>query len=332
MPNFRHKIACVFAFTGVALFALTSRAQAQTPASGFAVERFYPSGPGGGWLVMNALDSHGDFGGAMAFTLGYEHQPLRINDGGERLAVVSHQALADLGFALTYSRWRFYINVDVPLSIEGQSGTASGYTFAAPSVSLHSKPDTLMDPRVGVDARLVGGPQDRFRFGLGAQLIFPSGNRADYDSDGTFRAMLRAMFAGDERYFTWAAQLGVHIRPLDDSSTPQSPRGSELIYGVAAGAKLSLSQDGTWVAIIGPEVYGATAFRAFTDSNATAVEAMLSARVEERSDNLERIRIKVGVGGGINPHFGAAEWRVILGVELFAQHAVAQTPPATVHR
>ena len=48
-------------------------------------------------------------------------------------------------------------------------------------MNLGSHPDTLSDARIGVDVRIVGGPHGRFRFGAGAQLFVPNGDRADYD-------------------------------------------------------------------------------------------------------------------------------------------------------
>ena len=65
-----------------------SRARAQQQPQGFAVERFYPSAPGGGWLVMDALDMHGGLGGAVALTSGYARDALRIRDGSRTLPVV----------------------------------------------------------------------------------------------------------------------------------------------------------------------------------------------------------------------------------------------------
>jgi hypothetical protein len=300
-----------------AFLVAATAAHAQQHAQGFAVERLYRSAPGGGWMVMDDLSVHGGLGGAVGLTLGYSGNPLRVTDGVNRLAVVSDQAFADIGVALTWNRLRVYFDFDAPLAIFGNSGAVGNYAFAGPSVDLGGNPDTLGDARIGTDVRIVGRPGGRFRFGAGAQLLIPFGNRSDYDTDGTFRGMLRALGAGDVRWFTWAAQLGVHIRPTDDSPAPGSPKGSELLYGIAAGARLPVTA--SWVAVVGPELYGATAFRAFTDGNGTALEALLSGRIEGTRDGRAQLRVKLAVGGGLNQHFGAAEWRIVAGVELFGQ-------------
>jgi hypothetical protein len=301
--------------------AMTPLARAQQQPQGFAVERFYPSAPGGGWLVMDDLRMHGGLGGVMALTVGYAHDPLRVTDGSTRLAVVSDQAFADFGFAATYDRWRLYVNFDAPLTIQGQSGAVGAYQFTAPSVDLGANPDTMSDARVGVDGRLFGSEKSPFRVGAGAQLIIPNGNiaggnRADYNSDGTYRAMGRALFAGDAGRFTYAGQLGVHVRPLDDSPTPGSPEGSELLVGAAGGTKVVDWAGASKALIIGPEIFGATAFRSFLGRNGTAFEGLLTGRLEGTDDRGPQLRIKLGAGAGLSQHFGAPEWRLVFGIEL----------------
>jgi hypothetical protein len=299
------------------LLALGATAHAQQPAPGFRVERFYPSAPGGGWFVMDDLDLHGGLGGVLGTTLGYAGTPLRVSDGVNRVAVVSDQAFMDIGAAITYRRWRFYANFDAPIVINGQSGVVGPYSFTGPSLTLGTNPDTLSDALVGTDVRILGRPGGHFRLGASAQLFIPFGTRPDYDTDDTFRGMIRALFAGDAPYFTWAAQLGVHIRPLDDSPIPGSPKGSELLFGLAAGARLPVQR---WSVVVGPEVYGATAFLSFFQTNATALEGLLTGRVEGPRDRPLQVRVKLGIGAGLNHHFGAAEWRILAGVEMFGHH------------
>jgi hypothetical protein len=308
--------------------AWSSRAQAQQQAQGFALERFYPSAPGAGWFVMDALDMQGTLGGAMALTLGYEHNPLRVADSTQKLAVVSDQALADFGFAVTYRRFRFTLNLNMPLVLTGQSGTVGGYAFSSPSVNPGATPDTLSDYRIGFDARILGQSSGGFRLGVSAQLVIPNGHRADYDTDDTFRGMLRALLAGDLGRYSYAGQLGVHIRPLDDSATPGSPRGSELLFGAAGGAKLSTGQSTDWAIVVGPEIYGATAFHSFFATNGTAIEGLLSCRLEGTRADKAQMRFKLGIGAGINQQFGAPEWRILVGVEIF-NHNQRPSPPSS---
>jgi len=226
--------------------------------------------------------------------------------------------------------------MDAPLATQGQSGTVGGYQFAAPSLDLGTAPDTLADARLGLDARVLGQARSSFRLGVSAQLFISNGNRfysdvnqqyhANYDTDGTYRAMGRVLVAGDVGMFTYAGHAGVHIRPLDDSPTPGSPQGSELLFGVAGGAKVPVFGNGSRMLIVGPEIYGATAFRSFMQSTGTALEALLTGRLEETGDDGPQLRFKVGTGAGIHQHFGAPEWRLVFGVELSDRTAKHASP------
>ena len=97
-----------------------------------------------------------------------------------------------------------------------------------------------------------------FRLGAGAQLIIPSGNRADYVTDGRYRAMFRFLAAGDVGRFSYAGQFGLHVRPAEGLLLPGSPNGNELLFGAGAGRKFSVRSD--WAVVVGPEFFGETAF------------------------------------------------------------------------
>jgi hypothetical protein len=302
-----------------ALAALTFSAEAgaQQAVQGFDAQRLYQSAPGAGWWVMDALDMHGKLGGAAALTVGYSGSDLRVSDGVQHIAVVSDNAFADVGFAVAFlERLRFYMNLAMPLAIDGQSGTVGSYTFTAPNVTIGNNPDTIGDSRLGFDARIYGKPNGPFRFGAGAQLILPSGVRSDYDTDGTYRGMICLLFAGDIGRFAYAGQVGVHIRPLDDSPAPGSPEGSELLFGVAAGARLP-AFTGTAL-IVGPEVFGASAFKNVFGTTSTALEGLFGVRLEGTGDHTRQFRVKLGVGAGLNPVFGEPAWRIVASFEVFA--------------
>jgi hypothetical protein len=317
------------------LSSWTSRAQSQQQAQGFALERLYLSAPGGGWFVMDTLDTHGGLGGAVSFTTGYAHDPLRVrtSDGSQRLTVVSDEALADFGFAATYGRFRAYLNFDMPLTVTGQGGTVGAYQFTAPKnsgqaftpsgVNLGTAPDAFADARIGFDVRLLGSEESPFRLGVGTQLLVPSPNtlQSEYLTDGTFRAMGRLLFAGDVGALSYAGQVGVHVRPLDESPTPGGPQGSELLFGVAAGPKFSVGKTNAMSLVVGPEVFGETAFRSFFGSSATGVEGLLTGRIEGTANDGGQIRVKFGAGAGLDARFGAPEWRMVLAVELFDHHS-----------
>jgi hypothetical protein len=301
---------------GFALFSFRPLlADAQQQPSGFAVERLYQSAPGGGWFVMDDLDISGRLGGAVSLTSGYARNPLVItsSDGKQKLAVVSEEAFVDIGGAVTHDRFRGYVNFPMPLLVTGTSGTLGPYQFTAPSVSLGTNPDSVSDPRIGLDARLFGRSGSLLRLGTGAQLIIPSGSRADYVTDARYRAMFRFLAAGDAGAFTYAGQLGVHVRPLNDAPAPGSPNGSEFLYGISGGRRFAGPSG--WSMIAGPEIFGETAFHSFF-SGETGTEALLTGRLEHSGAG-RNLRIKLGAGHALVQNFGAAQWRIVFGVELF---------------
>jgi hypothetical protein len=122
--------------------------------------------------------------------------------------------------------------------------------------------------------------------------------------------MFRLLLAGDDGAFTYAGQLGVHVRPLNESPVPDSPNGNELLYGVSGGRRFGVSSG--WAAIVGPEIYGERAF----SSGEAGSEALLTGRVEGTGTG-RKLRIKLGVGHALVQSFGSAQWRIVAGVELF---------------
>lgn len=295
---------------------LCARAAIAQDAKPFGVERFYPSPAGAGWFVMDDLDLHGKVGGAMDLTVGYDHDPLVV--GG--LPVVSDRLFANFGGALTYDRFRFSLNFDLPFLVEGESGVVGGYTYTAPNVDPSTVPDPIGDVRVGADVRLLGDAHGPFRLGLGAQFFYPSARAEDYDTDGTFHAMLRVLFAGNVGRVRYAGQIGAHFRWLDDPA-PGGPKGSEALFGVAVGPGFDIGTARQWQLVVGPEVFGATALRSMFGGSATALEGLLSARLEGTRADVVQVRIKLGAGVG-NAQFGAPDWRVLAGIEIFNHNHV----------
>jgi hypothetical protein len=289
-----------------------SLAFAQQPITGFAVERFYPSAPGGGWFVMNDLNISGGFGATAELISSYAREPLEITSANSTpLTVVSNEVVVDVGVAATYNRYRVYLNIPMPALVSGNSGALGPYQWSGPSVSLGTNPDTISDLRLGFDMRFLGKPGDLLRLGLGAQAIFPTGIRADYVSDGRYRGMLRFLTAGDAGAFSYASQFGIHIRTLNDAPVPDSPNGNEFLFGASAGR--TLNTHAGWRMILGPEIYGATAFASFFSRPQTGIEGLMTMRLEQ-NDKESNLRVKIGVGHGLVQHFGAPEWRIAAAV------------------
>ena len=141
--------------------------------------------------------------------------------------------------------------------------------------------------------------------------------------------MGRVLFAGDVGSFTYAGHLGFHLRQLDDSATPGSPQGSEGLFGAAAGARVSPCGGCAMQLVIGPEVFGVTATRSLFGTNSTAIEGLLTRRLEGTGDDGPQLRFKLGIGAGLDPHFGAPEWRMVFGIDVFGRQGGRTTNAST---
>ncbi len=302
----------------VIVMAIPRWAQCQQTLTGFAVERFYPSAPGGGWFVMDDLSFAVKLGAAVELTGGYSATPLKVPPtNAPGFSLVSGQSFIDVGAAINWSRYRAYLNLPIPITVSGTSGMIGAYQVNAPAVDPGTNPDTISDPRLGFDVRIFGTPDSRVRLGASGQLIFPSGSRSDYLSDARYRGMFRFLAAGDSGPFSWAGQVGVHLRSLHDLLIPGGPDGNELLFGAGGGRRIS--EAGGWRITLGPEIFGETAFSSFLQLQQTGLEGLITTRFEQIRTG-PRVRWKVGVGHGIVEHFGAPHWRVLAAVELVGEH------------
>lgn len=66
---------------------------------------------------------------------------------------------------------------------------------------------------------------------------------------------------------------------------------------------------------------GAERHRRRLPTEATALEGLLTGRIEGTGDRGPQLRFKLGGGGGINQHFGAPEERFVIAVEVFNHNA-----------
>jgi hypothetical protein len=313
MPSIECPRAALASFAALLAAGVAPAARAQPVAQAFAVERLVPAAPGGPWLVMDDVPVHEGLGGALSLSLGYAHAPLRIDlGGGSSLAVVRDQTLMSIAMAVYWNRFRLHAVFSSPIYVAGQSGLAGAWQFTAPVANLEATPDTISDVQLGLDARLLGEAQGPLRLGVSAQLFVPSGDRADYQTDGTYRAAARLLAAGDLGRFSYAGHAGVHLRPLDDAA-PGGPRGSELVFGLAGAGSLSLLGRPLRV---GPELFGATALSALFTGQATALEGLATAALELDGPSGSLARLKLSAGVGLHPDFGAPQWRAVIGLEI----------------
>jgi hypothetical protein len=298
---------------GVVLVAAPATSVAQQPVQGFAVERYLGAAPRSTWLTANDLNVPERLGAETALTLGYARRPLRIErPGGAPLDLVAQQAFMEVALALSFHRVRLSAFLPSPLVLAGDGGTSGGYAYTAPDVTLAHHPDTVSDVRVALDTVFVGAPGGPLRIGADAALFIPSSFRRNYLTDGSVRGLARLLAAGDVQTVHYAASLGVHLRALDDRSAPGTPRGSELMFGVAAAARLVDGKTGAL--FVGPELSGTSALRGFLAGEGTALEALFGASLTRARGGAMLFHLKLGVGAGLMPALGVPDWRAVASV------------------
>jgi hypothetical protein len=290
---------------GAALIAAAlapGAAGAQTVA-GFALDRFEPAGAGSAWSTLESLDFEGHLAPTFRAGADWAWKPLVFYDpaGHEVAALVEQQAALDLDAAVTaWGRARFDLALPVPIVASGGDVQIRATSYGGPaSVGVG-------DLRAGADVRLYGGPRDPWRAAAGAPLFLPTGGTRAFGSDGGVRFWPELMAAGDRAQLSWAARVGVHLRPTDKCGCDLAP-GSELTWGAAAG---------WWASprlLLGAELTGAKALTSggpFTQAT-LPLELLASGRVTVAP----RWRASLAAGPGLTNGAGSPALRVVLGVE-----------------
>ncbi len=299
----------------VSLLAVTTAAQAQT-VPGFSLDRFNPSDRGSDWFAGDSLDLRGNNRIAAGLVADYASNPLAVYTSGSsstlKGAVVSSQFFLHLGASYNLFDWlRIGLNLPVLLTTGGTQeslSTSSGVqTYASPSGA------GVGDVRLSVTVRLLGTYGDPFTLAVAGQVFFPSGSRSSYTSDGTVRFNPYLMGAGAIGPFVYSAQVGVGINPLS-ATYDNSSLGSSLLLSGTAGVRLLDNN-----LVIGPEVYGSTAFNSAFKLQSSPLEGILGAHY------LINHMIRVGLGGGpgFTRGFGAPQYRLLGMVEYAPSPEVA---------
>jgi OmpA-OmpF porin, OOP family len=279
----------------------TAAAQQQTPTTGFALDQFNPSERGSEWFVLDTLDLRGNWRPALGVVGEYAYRPLVIYnpDGSIRVVPVSDQFALHLGGSLVFKE-RLRVGFDLPLFLGqgGDSGSVNGFGVVRPTGP------GVGDLRLGADLRLVGEYGGPFTAALGFQLFVPTGKASLYDGDGEVRALPRLSAAGDLGMFVYGATVGV-LAKAAGGDFAGNPNGSQLVLGASAGLRLIDKK-----LVVGPELYGATAFNGFFDKESSPLEGLLGAHY-----SLEPFRLGAAVGPGLSRGYGSPAARVVGSIE-----------------
>lgn len=315
----RYLVTGALALMGVALSS--ARAEAQT-VPGFTVNRFEPSERGSDWFALESLDlrNKGTIRPAFGVVGEWVYRPLVIYKANDdvKSSVVRNQFNLHPGLSvLLWDRIRVAASIPVGVYQDGHTGTVNGgATYASPP-----NEQALGDLRLGLDFRLLGQYGDAFTAALGAQLWLPTGDQANYMSDGVVGIAPRVSFAGDVGALAYAAKVGFKYRDV-------ATNGSELNFAASIGARMA---DGKLV--IGPEIFGSTttsdgANPASDEDDpfgklTTPVEGILGGHYTAGD-----IKFGAGVGTGLTRGFGSPVLRTLATLEYMPAFEGAPPPPA----
>jgi hypothetical protein len=270
----------------------------------FAVDRFEPSERGSEWFANESLNLTGTVRPSIGVATAYSYRAIvaQSADGTATRSPVRNLATLHAGGSVVLvDRLRLALDLPFQIFADGRSATVKGTLFPAP---LNEQ--GIGDFRFGADVRIFGKHGEPVTAAVGAQLWAPTGQQAQWATDGVWRVRPRALVAGDVGRFVYAAQLGFAFRER-----------SELGLSAAAGVRFIQR------IVVGPEVFAATA----TDDGSTAIEALLGAHFL-----IDAGRVGAAVGRGFSG-LGSPAARVLLTFEWSAEaSALREVPkPVPVH-
>ena len=304
MPSSRNKtlLAACAAASIPLLSSSTSSAQSRAQ-DGYDVNRFDPSERGSEWFAAESLDFRGRARPALGIVGDYSHRPLVIydRDGSVRSAIVDHDVLVHAGASIVFAE-RLRLGASLPLQLytTGDAGSLNGVAYASPKNA-----QGIGDLRLSADLRLLGDYAGAFRLAIGGAVWAPTGDKAQYTSDGAVRVMPRALVAGDAGVFSYAVKAGFIYHSRSESFAG-SPIGNEVQGSAAVGLRAA---EGKF--LIGPELFGSTYTESGFKTRTTPLEILLGAHYQVHPD----IRIGAGIGTGLTRGYGAPVVRALLGFE-----------------
>jgi OOP family OmpA-OmpF porin len=275
--------------------ALTQPAAAE---EGFALGRFDPAPAGDRQLSVPSAAVNGDGVLHLGVLADYAYNPLALTHAKaqpEVGAVVSDQLVLHVGG--TYALWdRLALHLDVPFAVyqAGDDPVKGTETFASPNDAV------LGDVRVGLRLGLFGKPGSMLQASVGGSLWLPTGDQAQYTSDGSLRGMPQLLLGGEGHRVLWSLAVGAEFRgarTYDDAGL-----GSILRASAGFGVKMGEDQNVT----LGPELNLGISTEDTRKKNTNA-ELLLGARYRFRRD----FEVGGGFGPGLSGGYGTPDVRAV---------------------
>jgi hypothetical protein len=225
--------------------ALAAPASAQ-PSGSRAIGRLHPAAPDSEWFALDSVGFVGHSDVSVGITGDYGYRPLVIYnaDGSRRADIVRHQLILHFAGSVTLFE-RFRLSATAPLA-PYQDGDATQYN----AMPLPGPTYAFGDTTVAGDVRITGDARSALRVAAGVNLVFPTGSRTNYMSDGVFAGDAHLLAAGTLGHLEYAVDGRLLIREETDLAGENF--GSEFRFAAAAGLRLASSK-----LVIGPELMGA---------------------------------------------------------------------------
>lgn len=287
---------CLAPALGALLLATLARPVAAE--EGFALDRFDPAPAGDRQFGVPTAAVNGDGVLHLGVLGDYAYNPLvltRAKGQPEVGAVVSDQLVLHLGG--TYALWnRLALHVDVPFAVyqAGDDPVKGTEPFASPSDAV------LGDVRVGFRLGLFGKPGSMLQASLGGSLWLPTGDQAQYMSDGSLRGMPQLVLGGDSDRLLWSFAVGAELR----GSRPYDDAGLGSIIRTSAGFGVKMGEDRN--VTLGPELNLGISTEDTRKKNTNA-ELLLGARYRFRRD----FEVGGGFGPGLSGGYGTPDVRAV---------------------
>lgn len=222
--------------------ALATTAAAQSAGSR-AIARLHPAAADSAWFAVDSVEFAGHRELALSITGDYAHRPLVIYNADEsrRVDIVRDQLLLHFGGSLTlYDRFRISANAPLAPYQDGDAADYNGMQLPGPTYAFG-------DVTVAGDVRIAGRPGSRLRAAVGVRVVFPTGSKTNYTSDGIFAGDGHALVAGTMGRLEWGA--GAQLLLRESTQLAGEDFGSELRMAAAVGARLAGGK-----LIVGPEL------------------------------------------------------------------------------
>jgi OOP family OmpA-OmpF porin len=313
-----HRVRLATAAACLLSTAASGTALGQTVATApAALNRFEPSERGSDWFANESLDLRGTVRPALGVVGDFAYKPyvLRNPDGSENTAVIHTQFYLHVGGSLVlFDRLRLGVSLPIAVAQEGDSKTAAGQSYVAPTSG------GVGDLRIAADLRLVGKYGDPFTMALGGRLWVPTGDETQYIGDGQLRVGPRLAAAGDIGSFAYAAGVGVVYR-ANEADFAGHATGTELDFSAAAGVRVAERR-----LLLGPEIYGSTVLTrsdAVFGNHTTPLALLLGGHYDAGD-----VRFGLGAGPGLSNAAGTAAFRALASIEWMPAYARAQAAPA----